>query len=242
MLTRSLARAAGPEGVLSKDSRGHSVLLLSNGDQESLSSLLFSACGKFRRPEIQRFAFQAGVRCRRAAGAMAGMARAHSRTAHASDEHGKPEGSSRHGWPRNSHYDQDPQAASLCWSPLDQQRIDLQSHPKDTPSTEAASRLMQAAEATSDAFGSDNPVLAAGFRKSTSPTASSYSARSKALLAASAAVNDIQRFTSDENHLKAYLSKLEVAITPEAGDGKPAIPNTSVAQPKGLLPVRVGAA
>ena len=51
---RVLARATGPKDVLGQDSRGNKVLLLSNGGQESLSSALFSAGGKFRSPEIHQ--------------------------------------------------------------------------------------------------------------------------------------------------------------------------------------------
>jgi hypothetical protein len=206
-----LARAAGPEGVLSKDSRGHSVLLLSNGDQESLSSLLFSACGKFRRPEIQRLLSRLefdvdGLQVRWLGWRELTQGRL---TRVTNTENRKFQVATvGQGIPITT---KTPKRLRYVGVHSINNGLTYNLIPKDTPSTEAASRLMQAAEATSDAFGSDNPYWPQASEKHIAHCIELFR-QVEGPVGHECSVNDIQRFTSDENHLKEYLSKLEVVI------------------------------
>ena len=207
-----LETAVGPPKVLTTDQSGNKVLLLDdNGGSEALSSYLFSDRGTYLRPEVytrlKQLEFEVTGKSVRWLGWR-------------EEKNGKLSRVS-HTHKRQIIYVRDAQGSSITTDKPKRLRY-LGVHsinngltynlvPRGAASTEAAGRIMSVAEVTGNSFGSDNAYWSQASEKHIAHCIELFR-QVEGPLGRECSVNDIQRFTSNENELKEYLNKLEAVI------------------------------
>ena len=207
-----LETAVGPPKILTTDQSGNKVLLLDdNGGSEALSSYLFSDRGTYLRPEVytrlKQLEFEVTGKSVRWLGWR-------------EEKNGKLSRVS-HTHKRQIIYVRDAQGSSITTDKPKRLRY-LGVHsinngltynlvPRGAASTEAAGRIMSVAEVTGNSFGSDNAYWSQASEKHIAHCIELFR-QVEGPLGRECSVNDIQRFTSNENELKEYLNKLEAVI------------------------------
>ena len=207
-----LETAVGPPEVLTTDPSGNKVLLLDDGGSaEALSSYLFSDRGTYLRPEVytrlQRLEFDVTGKSVRWLG---WREEKNGQLARVSHTH-----------KCQTHYVRDARDRRITTAKPTRLRY-LGVHsinngltynlvPRGAASTEAAGRIMSVAEVTGNSFGSDNAYWSQASEKHIAHCIELFR-QVEGPLGRECSVNDIQRFTSNENDLKEYLNKLEAVI------------------------------
>jgi hypothetical protein len=213
-----LQSASGPPEVLAMDGSGNKVLLLGSGNRESLCSFMFSDQGAFLRPEI------------------------HSRLTQLEfDVTGKSirwlgwrEGSNGKLWrvnhthKRQTHYARDAQGSIVsCERPKRLRYLGVHSLnngltynllPRSAASTEAAGRILAVAEVTGNSFGSENGYWSGASEKHITHCIELFR-QVEGPMGQECSVNEIQRFTSNEQFLKEYLNRLKEVIRSKQQQG-----------------------
>jgi len=209
-----LESAVGPPEILATDQSGNKVLLLDEGGGgEKLSSYLFSDRGTYLRPEVyarlKKLEFDVTGKSIRWLG---WREERNGRLARVS-----------HTRKRQAIYVRDAQGGVITIEKPKRLRY-LGVHsinngltynlvPRGAASTEAAGRIMSVAEVTGNSFGSDNAYWSNASEKHIGLCIELFrQVEGEGPSSRECSVNDIQRFTSNENALKEYLNKLEAVI------------------------------
>lgn len=206
-----LETASGPADVLATDGAGSKVLLLGGGARETLCSYMFSDRATFLRPEVHarltRLEFDVAGRSIRWLGWR-------------EDNNGRLRRVS-HTKKRQPVYARDAQGNLIIRGKPKRLRY-LGVHslnngltynlvPRGAASTEAAGRIMSVAEVTGNSFGSDNAYWAQASEKHIAHCIELFR-QVEGPLGQECSVNEIQRFTSNEQFLKQYLNRLKGVI------------------------------
>jgi hypothetical protein len=205
-----LARATGSKDVLGQDSRGDRVLLLSNGGQESLCSALFSGSGKFRSPEIHqllsRLEFDLEGLQVRWLGWREFVPGELTRVT--STQNRQPEVATSEGTPITT---EAPKRLRYLGVHSLHSGLAYRLIPNRLNSVEAAGRLVQAAEAISDALRPENGYWLAVLEKHIGYCIELFR-RVERFGCRQCGVSDVLRLTLDEDLLKEHLNKFETVI------------------------------
>lgn len=205
-----LETAIGPRDVLASDESGNKILLL-NGGCETLSSYMFSDRGTFLRPEIHarltQLEFAVTGKSIRWLGWREEKSGRLSRVSHTQR--------------RQPVYVRDADGNILrCDKPKRLRYLGVHSIsngltynlvPRGAASTEAAGRIMSVAEVTGNSFGSDNAYWSQASEKHIAHCIELFR-QVEGPLGRECSVNEIQRFTSNEQFLKEYLARLKDVI------------------------------
>lgn len=207
-----LETAIGPPEVITTDQSGNKVLLLDdNGSSETLSSYLFSDRGTYLRPEVytrlKQLEFDVTGKSIRwlgwrgeKNGKLSRVSHTHKRQAiYVRDARGRIISTDK---PKRLRY----LGVHSINNGLTYNLV-----PRGAASTEAAGRIMSVAEVTGNSFGSDNAYWSQASEKHIAHCIELFR-QVEGPLGRECSVNDIQRFTSNENHLKEYLNKLDAVI------------------------------
>ena len=207
-----LETAAGPRDVVATDDSGNKILLLNDsGGCETLSSYLFGDRGTYLRPEIhsrlKQLEFDVTGRSIRWLGWR-------------EEKNGRLHRVS-HTHKRQPVYVRDAQGNVVsCDKPKRLRYLGVHSInngltynlvPRGAASTEAAGRIMSVAEVTGNSFGSDNAYWSQASEKHIAHCIELFR-QVEGPLGRECSVNEIQRFTSNEQFLKEYLSRLKDVI------------------------------
>lgn len=204
-----LATATGPQDALATDESGYKVLLL-NGGCETLSSYMFSDRGTFLRPEVHARLKQLEFDIAGKSIRWLGWREQNGRLARVSHTH-----------KRQPVYVRDPHGNNItCDKPKRLRYLGVHSInngltynlvPRGAASTEAAGRIMSVAEVTGNSFGSDNAYWSQASEKHIAHCIELFR-QVEGPLGRECSVNEIQRFTSNEQFLKEYLGRLKEVI------------------------------
>ncbi len=205
-----LETASGPKDVLATDQSGNKVLLL-NGGCETLSSYVFSDRGTFLRPEVHarltQLEFDVSGKSIRWLGWREEKSGRLTRVSHTRK--------SQPIYLRDEHGD-----IIRCDKPKRLRYLGVHSInngltynlvPRGAASTEAAGRIMSVAEVTGNSFGSDNAYWSQASEKHIAHCIELFR-QVEGPLGRECSVNEIQRFTSNEQFLKEYLGRLKDVI------------------------------
>jgi hypothetical protein len=204
-----LEMAVGPKDVLATDESGNKILLL-NGGCEALSSYMFSDRGTFLRPEVHarltQLEFDVAGKSIRWLGWR---------------EHNGQLSRVSHTQKRQPVFVRDAQGDIVtCDKPKSLRYCGVHSInngltynlvPRGAASTEAAGRIMSVAEVTGNSFGSDNAYWSQASEKHIAHCIELFR-QVEGPLGRECSVNEIQRFTSNEQFLKEYLNRLKDVI------------------------------
>ena len=207
-----LETATGPKDVVSTDESGNKILWLNDGGGcETLSSYLFGDRGTYLRPEIHSRLKQlefdvTGVSIRW----LGWREEKNGRLYRVSHTH-----------KRQPIYVRDAQGNIVtCDKPKRLRYLGVHSInngltynlvPRGAASTEAAGRIMSVAEVTGNSFGSDNAYWSQASEKHIAHCIELFR-QVEGPLGRECSVNEIQRFTSNEQFLKEYLNRLKDVI------------------------------
>lgn len=205
-----LGMATGPKDVLATDESGNKILLL-NGGCETLSSYMFSDRGTFLRPEVHarltQLEFDVAGKSIRWLGWREGNSGRLARVSHTEK--------------RQPIHVCDAQGDIVkCDKPKRLRYLGVHSIsngltynlvPRGAASTEAAGRIMSVAEVTGNSFGSDNAYWSQASEKHIAHCIELFR-QVEGPLGRECSVNEIQRFTSNEQFLKEYLGRLKDVI------------------------------
>ncbi len=204
-----LGTATGPQDVLASDESGNKVLLL-NGGCETLSSYLFSDRGTFLRPEVHARLTQLEFDIAGKSIRWLGWREQNGRLTRVSHTH-----------KREPVYVHDARGNRVtCDKPKRLRYLGVHSInngltynlvPRGAASTEAAGRIMSVAEVTGNSFGSDNAYWSQASEKHIAHCVELFR-QVEGPLGRECSVNEIQRFTSNEQFLKEYLGRLKDVI------------------------------
>lgn len=207
-----LETATGSKDVLATGESGNKILLLNGtGSCETLSSYMFSDRGTFLRPEVHmrltQLEFDVAGKSIRWLGWR-------------EEKNGRLYRVS-HTQKRQSVYVRDAQGNIVtCDRPKRLRYLGVHSInngltynlvPRGAASTEAAGRIMSVAEVTGNSFGSDNAYWSQASEKHIAHCIELFR-QVEGPLGRECSVNEIQRFTSNEQFLKEYLGRLKDVI------------------------------
>ncbi len=204
-----LGTATGPQEVLAADESGNKVLLL-NGGCETLSSYMFSDRGTFLRPEVHARLTQLEFDVAGKSIRWLGRREQNGRLSRVSHTHKRQPVYVR---------DADDNVVT-CDKPNRLRYLGVHSInngltynlvPRGAASTEAAGRIMSVAEVTGNSFGSDNAYWSQASEKHIAHCIELFR-QVEGPLGRECSVNEIQRFTSNEQFLKEYLGRLKDVI------------------------------
>ena len=206
-----LETATGSKDVLATDESGNKILLL-NGTVscETLSSYMFSDRGTFLRPEVHARLTQLEFDVAGKSIRWLGWREQDGRLSRVSHTH-----------KRQPVYVRDAHANIVtCDKPKRLRYLGVHSIsngltynlvPRGAASTEAAGRIMSVAEVTGNSFGSDNAYWSQASEKHIAHCIELFR-QVEGPLGRECSVNEIQRFTSNEQFLKEYLGRLKDVI------------------------------
>lgn len=206
-----LQSAVGPPEILGADGSGNKLLLLAGGGRESLCSFLFSDQGTFLRPEIHsrltQIEFDVAGKSIRWLGWREGANGKLWRVTHTRK--------------REANYARDTRGAPItCERPRRLRYLGVHSLnngltynllPRSAASTEAAGRILAVAEVTGNSFGSENGYWSGASEKHITHCIELYR-QVEGPMGQECSVNEIQRFTANEQFLKEYLNRLKDVI------------------------------
>ncbi len=204
-----LATAAGSPEVIATDESGNKVLLLNSGC-ETLSSYMFNDRGTFLRPEIHARLTQLEFDVDGKSIRWLGWREQNGRLSRVSHTH-----KSQPVYVRDPHGN-----VVTCDKPKRLRYLGVHSInngltynlvPRGAASTEAAGRIMSVAEVTGNSFGSDNAYWSQASEKHIAHCIELFR-QVEGPLGRECSVNEIQRFTSNEQFLKEYLGRLKDVI------------------------------
>ncbi len=207
-----LETAAGPPEVITTDPSGNKVLLLQDGSgQEMLSSHMFSDRGTYLRPEVyarlKQLEFDVTGKAIRWLGWREEKSGTLSRVSHTQKRQRVYVRDARGGIVTT----EKPKRLRYLGVHSINNGLTYNLVPRGAASTEAAGRIMSVAEVTGNSFGSDNAYWAQASEKHIAHCIELFR-QVEGPQGRECSVNDIQRFTSNENDLKEYLNKLEAVI------------------------------
>jgi len=204
-----LETATGPKDVLANDESSNKIVLL-NGGCETLSSYMFSDRGTFMRPEVHARLTQLEFDVAGKSIRWLGWREQNGRLVRVS-----------HTQKRQPVYARDANGNSItCDKPKRLHYLGVHSInngltynlvPRGAASTEAAGRIMSVAEVTGNSFGSDNAYWSQASEKHIAHCIELFR-QVEGPLGRECSVNEIQRFTSNEQFLKEYLGRLKDVI------------------------------
>ena len=204
-----LGTATGPQEVLATDESGNKILSL-NGGCETLSSYMFSDRGTFLRPEVHARLTQLEFDVTSKSIRWLGWREQNGRLLRVSHTRKR-----QPVYVRDEHGD-----VVTCDKPKLLRYLGVHSInngltynlvPRGAASTEAAGRIMSVAEVTGNSFGSDNAYWSQASEKHIAHCIELFR-QVEGPLGRECSVNEIQRFTSNEQFLKEYLNRLKDVI------------------------------
>lgn len=204
-----LQTASGPGEVLATDESGNKVLLL-NGGCEALSSYMFSDRGTFLRPEVHARLTQLEFDVAGKSIRWLGWREQNGRLARVSRTHKRQPVYVRYGHGNIVTCDKPKRLRYLGIHSINN-GLTYNLVPRGAASTEAAGRIMSVAEVTGNSFGSDNAYWSQASEKHIAHCIELFR-QVEGPLGRECSVNEIQRFTSNEQFLKEYLGRLKDVI------------------------------
>ena len=206
-----LARALGDENIVGTDKAGSKFLRMPNGDYETLSSHMFSDRGTFRRPEVHKLLTQLEFDVQGLSVRWLGWREDKSGRLHRVT----------HTVNRQVQYAHDERGQTITTSKPARLRY-LGVHSinngltynlisKTAASTEAAGRIMAVAEVTGNSMGGDNAYWSNASEKHIAACVELFR-QVEGPMGRECSVNEVQKFTSNEQFLTEYVKKLDEVI------------------------------
>jgi len=213
-----LARAEGPDAVLGTDLSRNKVLRLPNGDTEPLSSFVFSDRGVFRRTEIHKLLEQLKFDVRGLSVRWLGWREdKNGRLVRVTHTH-KRQVQFKRGQNGQLVTVNKPERLRYLGVHSINNGLTYNLISKNAASTEAAGRIMAVAEVTGNAFGNDNAYWSNASEKHITACIELFR-QVEGPLGKECSVNEIQKFTTNENYLAGYIGKLKDVIKEKAAKG-----------------------